>query len=191
MLVVALLCACAWTSDAKQCIVKVEEGNGRMYAYDLSSLGELSVEMDGLFFTLNLCDGVSKGCSSDTAVCVSDSENKTYTNFGKVTTKPTKPQSSDSPGQGVIFDLVGEDGCGEDGYSSVVIVSCSPDGDTRVLNMDHRECSCFLDILSKYGCGVPAVDSSGSGRNNGGSSSVKVAIASMIATTLLLLLAHF
>ena len=205
-LVFVVLCACTRAYgandlkfDPKKCSFTVEESNRQMYTYDLSSLGEVSVEQDGYFYRLNMCGGVSKGCSSDTAVCMSDSNNETFVSLGNYLTRETVSLGGEEPGEGFVVLFSKGDPCPDSKYTSTVLVLCDPTTKKPEVQVLPDDCDYSFQIITSFGCGVPAVPSSSSGSSSpsgsspqsSSSASIRTSILSVVLSSVLLLLAHF
>ena len=206
VLVYALLFACTWAFDThdlkpddENCSFTVKEKNGQLFSFDLSSLGEMSVEQDGYFYRLNMCGGVSKGCSSDTAVCMSDSNNETFVSLGNYLTRETVSLGGEEPGEGFVVLFSKGDPCPDSKYTSTVLVLCDPTTKKPEVQVLPDDCDYSFQIITSFGCGVPAVPSSSSGSSSpsgsspqsSSSASIRTSILSVVLSSVLLLLAHF
>jgi len=161
---VALLCACATALNVsvsgKKCSFIVQESNNQNYIYDLSEIGEVWVEPDeGTRYTLNLCDGVSSGCSSSAAVCMSDNTKNEYVNLGSLSTRSTVSLGGEEPGEGVVVLFGQGDPCPDGVFTSTVLVLCDPTAKKPEVQVLPDECDYSFQIISDHGCGKVATSS--------------------------------
>jgi len=157
LVVFAAVCA---ISCAKRCAVNVEEYTGEVYTYDLSHYGELFLADGGYNYTINMCDGVSSGCPSTAAVCMTDNDKSV--SLGALSTRSAVPIGSEKPGEGVVVLFGSGDHCPDGYYTSSVIVLCDPSEDTPIITVLSDTCDYSFQVVSKYGCGTIARSSQSS-----------------------------
>jgi len=155
LVALAIVCACVC---AKKCHVTVQESNGQNYTYDLSQIGEVSVTEE-MKYTMNLCDGVSSGCPSTSAVCMTDEVRNTHVSLGLLSTRAAVAIGGEEPGQGAVVLFGQGDHCTAGYYTSTVLVLCDPAQDPPIVTVLPDSCDFSFQIVTKYGCGRPQTSS--------------------------------
>jgi len=183
-LVFALAVVCA-LACARDCRVAVTESNFDTYTYDLGKLGELTVSDDDKKYTIELCDGVSSGCSSQASVCMT--ENRKHVSLGKLSTRSAVSVGGD-PGQGVVVLFQDGDECTDGEFTSTILLLCDPDQKEPSITVMPDECDYSFQVVTKYGCGTNAAAKSSS-QSSGSNPHKKSSDAAGIAILVILIVA--